>query len=280
MAKKVSQSLPNQVNDFNTVKYYSCESTGGMSQSLPNQVNDFNWWWLRRWWGCWQRCRNPFQTRSTTSIIHEEPGKNDLEKGRNPFQTRSTTSIRRPYRRGHMAERCRNPFQTRSTTSIRVIIEGHTDSKGVAIPSKPGQRLQYFFRPFWGKGGTHVAIPSKPGQRLQFFVRYGEGTIFWECRNPFQTRSTTSIKAYIDVDFIPLNCRNPFQTRSTTSICEGDNRRGLWRDVAIPSKPGQRLQWEGTKSRPRSAQKKSQSLPNQVNDFNKDNYATKGRRCQ
>ena len=40
--KKMSQSLPNQVNDFN--KAPSGDPGGGVktSQSLPNQVNDFN----------------------------------------------------------------------------------------------------------------------------------------------------------------------------------------------------------------------------------------------
>ena len=39
----MSQSLPNQVNDFN--KLYAVEANGfvrHLSQSLPNQVNDFN----------------------------------------------------------------------------------------------------------------------------------------------------------------------------------------------------------------------------------------------
>jgi len=38
----LSQSLPNQVNDFNEFEGASAPSNIDMSQSLPNQVNDFN----------------------------------------------------------------------------------------------------------------------------------------------------------------------------------------------------------------------------------------------
>jgi len=89
-----------------------------MSQSLPNQVNDFN---------------------------HRE--------GMHTLQTQKY---------------CRNPFQTRSTTSMNSNrMWGGSPHMGVAIPSKPGQRLQL------GSQGDNlqfygiVAIPSKPGQRLQ-----------------------------------------------------------------------------------------------------------------
>ena len=37
-----SQSLPNQVNDFNPRTKGGEKIKKGMSQSLPNQVNDFN----------------------------------------------------------------------------------------------------------------------------------------------------------------------------------------------------------------------------------------------
>jgi len=38
----MSQSLPNQVNDFNTNKKEVFMFFNQVSQSLPNQVNDFN----------------------------------------------------------------------------------------------------------------------------------------------------------------------------------------------------------------------------------------------
>jgi len=38
----VSQSLPNQVNDFNEVGASARYDKGEISQSLPSQVNDFN----------------------------------------------------------------------------------------------------------------------------------------------------------------------------------------------------------------------------------------------
>jgi len=138
-------------------------------------------------------CRNPFQTRSTTSIRDHQPVRVDRDTAsqslpnqvndfnqrpggrfgprihcRNPFQTRSTTSI---WRRRCLLQpnwQCRNPFQTRSTTSIRwrrrCLLQPNWQ---VAIPSKPGQRLQS-----QGSFGSRehrglVAIPSKPGQRLQ-----------------------------------------------------------------------------------------------------------------
>jgi len=88
-----------------------------VSQSLPNQVNDFN----------------------PTGEVYTTPPCTS----RNPFQTRSTTSIgrRRRFRRRQIG--CRNPFQTRSTTSILKARFGSWEELKVAIPSKPGQRLQY-----------------------------------------------------------------------------------------------------------------------------------------
>jgi len=41
----VSQSLPNQVNDFNRGLEVSAWDLSQKSQSLPNQVNDFNTEW-------------------------------------------------------------------------------------------------------------------------------------------------------------------------------------------------------------------------------------------
>jgi len=136
----MSQSLPNQVNDFNTVPGRSCWTAAAKSQSLPNQVNDFN---LRIEFTGEIRyaCRNPFQTRSTTSI--NIPLRHLLYREcRNPFQTRSTTSICSSLSIRDTYSRCRNPFQTRSTTSISGGGGVVVPVVDVAIPSKPGQRLQ------------------------------------------------------------------------------------------------------------------------------------------
>jgi len=48
----------------------------------------------------------------------------------------------------------------------------------------------------------------------------------------------------VDVELaIPRQCRNPFQTRSTTSMpLKKAELNPEKEDVAIPSKPGQRLQ--------------------------------------
>jgi len=88
----------------------------GLSQSLPNQVNDFN-----DNGGIEAEeidaCRNPFQTRSTTSIkvsdagIFSDPMSQSLPNQVNDFNPHSTSPT-------GPAESCRNPFQTRSTTSI------------------------------------------------------------------------------------------------------------------------------------------------------------------
>jgi len=40
--KQLSQSLPNQVNDFNPLNLDGPDLKAQLSQSLPNQVNDFN----------------------------------------------------------------------------------------------------------------------------------------------------------------------------------------------------------------------------------------------
>ena len=89
---KLSQSLPNQVNDFNAAQV-PCWYTTARCRN-PFQTRSTTsiclWWWLRRWWGC---CRNPFQTRSTTSITPRSSRRSTRRLCRNPFQTRSTTSI-------------------------------------------------------------------------------------------------------------------------------------------------------------------------------------------
>jgi len=168
----VSQSLPNQVNDFNMKKLIAKCLRGEMSQSLPNQVNDFNRFGSCGDYSC-TRCRNPFQTRSTTSI----------NRIINLFMRR---------------ESCRNPFQTRSTTSIIHDKERTAATETVAIPSKPGQRLQSYPPTRPGSGAPCVAIPSKPGQRLQFPTRSVRQNGRVVGRNPFQTRSTTSIIPWAD----------------------------------------------------------------------------------
>jgi len=138
-----------------------------MSQSLPNQVNDFNKWLQPHWYGL---------------------------------------------------------------------------AEAVAIPSKPGQRLQCGY---CSPRSIHpnVAIPSKPGQRLQLER--------WDGGSQEERR-----------------CRNPFQTRSTSSIGQPATGQPWTRHVAIPSKPGQRLQCDEC-VRGLAKIFVSQSLPNQVNDFNR-----------
>ena len=138
-------------------------------------------------------------------------------------------------------ERCRNPFQTRSTTSIRSdrrwpvylnimsqslpnqVNDFNEDLRGSSCfagvsQSLPNQvndfnRQDLAIRAARQKG---VAIPSKPGQRLQ--SNGGFSLNFWRF------------------------CRNPFQTRSTTSISRLKSRPTPDPGVAIPSKRGQRLQ--------------------------------------
>jgi len=142
----VSQSLPNQVNDFNTalgpwsagvIKIVAIPSKPGQRlQSSEEGVVTV----------VLVGCRNPFQTRSTTSIrpygpravvgrgvaIPSKPGqrlqcstgfglRSESRMCRNPFQTRSTTSIWWEGRPSPIQKKSRNPFQTRSTTSISPI---------------------------------------------------------------------------------------------------------------------------------------------------------------
>jgi len=137
---------------------------------------------------------------------------------RNPFQTRSTTSIRSLFTI-HSLFRCRNPFQTRSTTSMRPRATTPTKSfPRVAIPSKPGQRLQCVDRSEGRAQGRQLS-QSLPNQVNDFNIAPGDDPVsLGECRNPFQTRSTTSIIAPKAAPADQTNCRNPFQTRSTTSM--------------------------------------------------------------
>jgi len=164
-----------------------------MSQSLPNQVNDFNFAGGGR------------GQRAGDVAIPSKPGQRlqfvvmmallcSTHACRNPFQTRSTTSIPEFQGRLRPDPGCRNPFQTRSTTSIVKRQGKHSRRRLVAIPSKPGQRLQYQREVAISDGKSIVAIPSKPGQRLQWIYRVPSFP-FERCRNPFQTRSTTSITA-------------------------------------------------------------------------------------
>ena len=163
----MSQSLPNQVNDFNDVKFV-----------LSNPP---------------ENCRNPFQTRSTTSILEADGSLVEIDPGRNPFQTRSTTSMGggqqdspmhhlvaipskpgqrlqwrgRSTRRPH-APSCRNPFQTRSTTSIG----------GVPSPAEENDEVSQ-------------SLPNQVND-FNYIMSLNTG-LNGHCRNPFQTRSTTSI---------------------------------------------------------------------------------------
>jgi len=190
----------------------------GLSQSLPNQVNDFNCirrphLGLGRWGG-----RNPFQTRSTTSILQLK------------------SQVQQNLRMSQSLPNQVNDFNT---------IESNLNFLRVFIMSQ-----------------------SLPNQ-VNDFNKEVSGWIHFsqEGRNPFQTRSTTSIRAYRDTNRLPAVSRNPFQTRSTTSIRPGAVNTTLPVQVAIPSKPGQRLQL-GPWSAGVIKIKLSQSLPNQVNDFN------------
>jgi len=142
-----------------------------MSQSLPNQVNDFN---------------APYTMRD------------DNPQGR----------VAIPSKPGQRLQSLKNGVSMETIAAV-------------AIPSKPGQRLQYsrsrvrrrlclrlsqslpnqvndFNK--WRIWTVHaweriVAIPSKPGQRLQYGFRTLYACGLQERRNPFQTRSTTSIDA-------------------------------------------------------------------------------------
>jgi len=112
----VSQSLPNQVNDFNGFVELQVSAPGEVSQSLPNQVNDFNTHATQiHFFG--KGCRNPFQTRSTTSI-----GAIAVVAANGRKQSQSLPNQVNDF--NYRLSRRRNPHRL------------------VAIPSKPGQRLQ------------------------------------------------------------------------------------------------------------------------------------------
>jgi len=118
----LSQSLPNQVNDFNEGQSVKLGLRIFLSQSLPNQVNDFNRASRVRA-TTRASCRNPFQTRSTTSM----PKKPARPAGRPvsqslPNQVNDFNLLPIPTPEG--LEGCRNPFQTRSTTSM--FVTGYT----------------------------------------------------------------------------------------------------------------------------------------------------------
>jgi len=124
-------------------------------------------------------------------------------------------------------------------------------SGGVAIPSKPGQRLQYPRRWQHRTEGNIVAIPSKPGQRLQSFVGSSAPT-------SVETLSQSLPNQVNDFNMTPAE----FRRESSDG-------------VAIPSKPGQRLQLVALESPKFLKPKMSQSLPNQVNDFNRSSRKPK-----
>jgi len=152
-------------------------------------------------------------------------------------------------------------------------LQSHVHPKGgdfelnVAIPSKPGQRLQWGRRFANRPPGHHVAIPSKPGQRLQSRERGGQHDapqLSQSLPNQVNDFNPQSETVWRQAD----KCRNPFQTRSTTSI--------PWRqDLAIraarlsQSLPNQVNDFNKRRCRPpQGSIRLSQSLPNQVNDFN------------
>ena len=88
-----------------------------------------------------------------------------------------------------------------------------------------------------------VAIPSKPGQRLQSSEEGVVTVVLVGCRNPFQTRSTTSM-----FNGIRTSVRIPNVSQSLPNQVNDFNLVG---GAPLPH-----------------SKKKSQSLPNQVNDFN------------
>jgi len=140
----------------------------------------------------------------------------------------------------------------------------------VAIPSKPGQRLQYLNNVF-GHGNVERS-QSLPNQVNDFnpLIPVGEDQLVvqYNCRNPFQTRSTTSIIGKHLDSFKHYMSRNPFQTRSTTSIC-GQIESIELRTTMSQSLPNQVNDFNGMMDLPlKEIFLVSQSLPNQVNDFN------------
>jgi len=170
-SRRVSQSLPNQVNDFNPTP----------ATATPSP----------------RACRNPFQTRSTTSISRVIPPGRDAPAVSQSLPNQVNDFNCSGQRTTCPGQTCRNPFQTRSTTSIQ-----RSWAAPLVVPDC-------------------VAIPSKPGQRLQYWKVKEPTAPFPACRNPFQTRSTTSIP------------------RCFGAVVEEGG-------VAIPSKPGQRLQFDMT----------------------------------
>jgi len=153
---------------------------------------------------------------------------------------------------------------------------GSGNHDGVAIPSKPGQRLQSAEDSDYGDNFGGVAIPSKPGQRLQSAMASAEETDAEVSQslpnqvNDFNYRSGDYKSPERRVSQSLPNQVNDFNAQGSFGSRE---HRGL---VAIPSKPGQRLQ--SRRRRPgQTCPGMSQSLPNQVNDFN---YRPKGRRAE
>ena len=192
VGRRLSQSLPNQVNDFNETPSGGKEAT--MTVAIPSKP------------GQRLQCREVFSGDGAPMLSQSLPNQvNDFN--------------RRARRRAIELAKCRNPFQTRSTTSI------------------PDPNTS------WGRDIR--LSQSLPNQVNDFNSMGGmEEVMFKNCRNPFQTRSTTSMQGIPPGRDAPAPCRNPFQTRSTTSIV-------------------------GVGTLDSSLAPMSQSLPNQVNDFNK-----------
>ena len=138
-----------------------------MSQSLPNQVNDFN---------------------GKGTVVADMGGF-----CRNPFQTRSTTSMCPKVRAKLGILPCRNPFQTRSTTSINAL--EYFDRVTILSQSLPNQVNDFNLSGKQDNGRAGRKSQSLPNQVNDFNTMltqlHQDGPRL--CRNPFQTRSTTSI---------------------------------------------------------------------------------------
>jgi len=211
-----SQSLPNQVNDFNNNKVYVDEEFQGVA--IPSKPG--------------QRLQSLFAVARLAMVslvaIPSKPGQRLQSLGQAVHGPEGWI-VAIPSKPGQRLQ-----FQMEDDEKKRL--------KGVAIPSKPGQRLQSGLETLGWDTKIVVAIPSKPGQRLQSGDVGGDGAIgllsqslpnqvndfnspfrrigrvSGSCRNPFQTRSTTSMfRAPVQRLTFPPG-RNPFQTRSTTSI--------------------------------------------------------------
>jgi len=264
---KMSQSLPNQVNDFNNMTYYGGEVTPPsrnpfqtrsttsiqgrkgcrqghpkLSQSLPNQVNDFNKSFKGPSSGPVGLVAIPSKPGQRLQFVRKTLNRVEMLSCRNPFQTRSTTSIGGAASGAAHLMKCRNPFQTRSTTSMA---QGHVAKDVISTSRNPFQTrstTSIILGMDTRLSTTAVAIPSKPGQRLQC-GRHLYGGVVLECRNPFQTRSTTSIRYSGGRQWRRWTVSQSLPNQ----VNDFNSGREMLSHYPLPM---------------------SQSLPNQVNDFN------------